>query len=350
MTQNISRRNLLKSAAAIPIASALAGCTKPCAQKSTKESIDKVRWAFKVHLGINSYDDRIAGDKFLRGYRPYLRFNEKLFDQMLVELNKQKADTLVIEVANAVKLDSHPEIAVKDAWSHEKLKRQLKAIRSAGLEPIPALNFSTLHDSWLGKYQRMVSTEKYYQVCQDVIAEIAHLFDTPTYFHLGMDEETTAWRHRHDFLVFRQHDLWWHDINFYFKQVQKAGSTPWVWSDYIWRGDQKDLFEKNMPKSVLQSNWYYGNFGPDIHKRNKTYIQAYQTLEDLKYDQFPCGSAFDSDQNFPQTVQHCKKIIHPKRLKGFLMAPWHFTFGTEKQYLIKCIKILGQSKTLYYNT
>jgi hypothetical protein len=26
--------------------------------------------------------------------------------------------------------------------------------------------------------------------------------------------------------------------------------------------------------------------------------------------------------NFPLTVAHCRSVISPKRLKGFLMAPW----------------------------
>ena len=37
---------------------------------------------------------------------------------------------------------SHPEIAVRNAWSTERLYKELEKIRNLGLEPIPKLNFS----------------------------------------------------------------------------------------------------------------------------------------------------------------------------------------------------------------
>ena len=38
--------------------------------------------------------------------------------------------------------------------------------------------------------------------------------------------------------------------------ASKRGVRAWCWSDKIWHA--KDDFLKRMPKSVLQSNWYYG--------------------------------------------------------------------------------------------
>ena len=63
-------------------------------------------------------------------------------------------------------------------------------LRALGIEPLPKLNFSTCHDAWLGPYSRMVSTPAYYDVCRDLIDEVAELFGGPRFFHLGMDEET----------------------------------------------------------------------------------------------------------------------------------------------------------------
>src|SRR5690606_30581643 len=96
----------------------------------------------------------------------------------------------VIEVGNSIKLDSHPEIAIRDAWSTTRLRAELAKIRKLGIEPIPFLNFSATHDLWLKQYSRMLSTEEYYKVCSDVIKEVADLFDKPRFFHLGMDEES----------------------------------------------------------------------------------------------------------------------------------------------------------------
>ena len=52
----------------------------------------------------------------------------------------------------------------------------------------------------------------------------------------------------------RQHGLWWRDIKFLFKCVEDRGSRPWIWGDYVW--NHKEDFFQNMPKNVIQSNWY----------------------------------------------------------------------------------------------
>ena len=45
-----------------------------------------------------------------------------------------------------------------------------------------------------------------------------------------------------------------------------------------------------MPKSVLQSNWYYGaEFSEKIG-----YVKAYLDLEEYGYDQVPTGSLVES--------------------------------------------------------
>ena len=53
----------------------------------------------------------------------------------------------------------------------------------------------------------------------------------------------------------RQHDLWWHDFEFFTQAGAAARLRPWIWSDYAWKHGEE--FLKRMPKSVLQSNWYY---------------------------------------------------------------------------------------------
>jgi hypothetical protein len=53
---------------------------------------------------------------------------------------------------------------------------------------------------------------EYYRVCEDVIAEIGEIFDTPRFFHLGYDEENWKCQRLSDFAVVRQGDQWWHDF------------------------------------------------------------------------------------------------------------------------------------------
>jgi hypothetical protein len=142
---------------------------------------------------------------------------------------------VMIDVAEAYAYPSHPELWVKGSWSAEKMRDDLARIRRMGLEPIPKLNFSTGHDQWLKEYHYMTSTARYYQVVADVIRDVAEVFEHPRYFHLGFDEEVPAAFSKRKMMVVRQGDLWWHDLYFYFGEVEKHGARPWIWSDYFWK-------------------------------------------------------------------------------------------------------------------
>jgi hypothetical protein len=135
------------------------------------------------------------------------------------------------------------------------LRREIVRLNELGLEVVPELNFSTTHDLWLGPYHRMISTPDYYRVCADLIAEVIDLFDRPRFFHLGFDEETLEQQRGYEYVVLRQHDLWWRDLLWFVTQVESRGVRPWVWADASWT--QTDQFLKRMPASVVQSNWHY---------------------------------------------------------------------------------------------
>ncbi len=208
---------------------------------------------------------------------------------------------------------------MQGAWSVERLKQELGKMRALGLEPIPKLNFSTCHDQWLGDYARRVSTPEYYAVCRDLIAEVIEIFDRPRLFHLGMDEEDMKHQRRFEYVVVRQYDLWWRDFLFLVEQVEKGGARPWIWSDYLW--EHPEAFFQRMPKSVLQSNWYYGaDFSRDI-----TAVKAYLDLEAHGFDQVPTLSNWTTPENIEGTVRFCRENVAPERLHGFLLAPWRPT-------------------------
>jgi hypothetical protein len=244
-----------------------------------------------------------------------------------------------------VRYRSHPEIAVKGAWSVDRLKREISRIRAMGLEPIPKLNFSTCHDHWLGPYSRMVSTPVYYRVCRDLIAEVCRIFGRPRFFHLGMDEETAQHQRTFRYVVIRQHDLWWHDMKFLIRQVERAGVRPWIWSDYIWHHGRE--FLRQMPKSVLQSNWYYDRkFSPKIG-----YVKAYLDLDRHGYDQVPTGAnilaSWAHPDSFPGNVRFCTRNLAKRRLKGFLQTLWLPTTKENLRAHMRSLKILKTGKGIH---
>ena len=198
----MKRRNFIQGIAAAGI---MANMPQTLfAEKNNKQKNDFI-WANLLHLSYNMWEDHTPApyqDAYFTGndcreaylwahkYHPNLTFDKNVWDQLLIKMADAGMTMVIIDLGDGITYESHPEIAVKGAWSTSQLKKELKKIRNLGLEAIPKLNFSTGHKAWLGPYQRMISSDKYYHVCADLISEVIDLFDNPRYFHLGMDEET----------------------------------------------------------------------------------------------------------------------------------------------------------------
>ena len=328
-----SRREFLELSAG---ALAFAGCSSLSAASRPEPDF---LWSYLVHFGVNSWrdvpletQDPNMPEKWLtRCCADHVRFDRPSWLRLSDRLAKAGCNQIVIDLAEIVKYPSHPELAVKGSWSVDELRAEIARLRGMGFEVIPKMNFSACHDTWLKDYHRMVSTRKYYQVCEDLVKDAIEIFDHPRYFHLGYDEETAAHQRQHVYAVCRQGDLWWHDFLWFAGVVEKAGVRPWIWSDYVWH--HKDEFLNRMPKSVLQSNWYYGaSFDrTDKDGKERTYVAAYEWLDKAGFDQVPTGSNFSSDVNFAGTVKFCDASCTKSLLKGYMMAPWTRTFAIHEQ-------------------
>ena len=343
---SLNRRDFISTAAG---ALALGAC--PASAFAAAKPEPKFLWSYLVHFGVNSWkdipletQDPNLPEKWLtRCCADHVRFDEPSWQRLSAALAKAGCNQIIIDLAEIVVYPSHPELAVKGSWSVERLRKEIDRLRGMGFEVIPKMNFSACHDTWLKDYHRMVSTKKYYQVCEDLIKDAAEIFDHPRFFHLGYDEETASHQSKHLFAVCRQGDLWWHDFLWFAKVTEKTGCRPWIWSDYIW--NHKDEFLKRMPKSVLQSNWYYGTkFTEETDAHQKTRAEAYALLEKAGFDQLPTGSNCYNSQNLGLTVPFCRKIIAPERLKGFMTAPWSATRPDRLDRLLSSIDQLMAAK------
>lgn len=303
-------------------------------------------WAYMIKLSTNMWADEGGNWKYAP-YEPVLKTDDKVWREVIDYLPSQGFNAVLIDVGDAIQYESHPEISVKGAWSKEKMKKELDHMRSIGLMPIPKLNFSAAHDAWLGIYGRMVSTPIYYEVCKDLILEVIELFDNPEYFHLGLDEENIEHQRGFSIATIRQRDLWWHDAYFFFDIVEKAGARPWVWADFCWAEPKKYL--ERMPKSVLQSNWAYDPIAKNADGTYKSIrYQTYVSLEEKGFDQVPTCSNWTCWYNTLETMQLSEKHIAPERLKGYLMAPWQFTYPGSLHSLLDGALRFGEAKREMY--
>ena len=329
-----TRRNFIKQTAMAGLAASM--LPKVVFPNTPKQPVaEKMIWANLIHLSYNmwmDHDPKSVPEEVARkytscvdtylwahNYKPFLTCDKKLWDEILVKTADSGMNMVILDLGDGVKYKSHPEIAVKNAWSVSALKAELKKIRKMGLEPIPKLNFSAGHKAWLGPYQRMISSKKYYEVCRNLINEVCDIFEKPRLFHIGMDEEDFKNQVHYQNVVIRQKDLWWNDLYYLVDLVEKRNARAWVWSDLVWALPEEYL--KKMPKSVLQSNWYYkNNFGKDVME-----VKYYDELEKHGFDQVPTGSNHSTNENFGLTVDYCKKNIDPSRLKGFMQTVWRPT-------------------------
>ena len=283
-------------------------------------------WAHLLHLGSNMWNEE--GNTRGRTHRStpcasnVLRFDRELWTSHTKELREIGVNTLIIDVAESLLYKSHPEISAKGALSHEELSAEVERLKSMGFEVIPKLNFSTAHDIWLKDYSRMISTPIYYQVCRDVIEEVAEVFK-PNHFHLGMDEETMGNQRHQMIAIVRQHELWWHDFYYLLECVERVGARPWIWADYFW-SHPEECIEK-MPKSVVMCGWYYWKcFGEEIKnsKELQTMLAGFERLSALGYDQVPTASVWAEPDNLEELVGYCAERIDPSHWLGMMQTTW----------------------------
>lgn len=313
---------------------------------------NKMIWAYLIHLGEAMWGDFEPGDGGACIFTDRSSFDMNVWLDVTADLERSKScNMILIDVGDGVEYESHPEINRPGALTKKQLSDEIQRLRSLGFEVIPKLNFATSHDKWMGIYSRMVSTPQYYQFCTDVIDEMCELFGHPRFFHLGMDEECCVVQKKLPICIVRQHDLYWHDINFLIKAVEKNGARPWLWADYIWHTpeNEKDFLE-NMSHDALLSNWYYGSWQGELFTEIRN---AYAVLEAHGFDQVPTGSNCDKSRDFTRdnmvlTVKHCLNIIAPERLKGFMMAPWEMTNENQRPRHKEAVEVMKKSYDFYY--
>ena len=309
-------------------------------------------WAYLIHLGSNMWNDKgetepSLGEPGVPAWHDTLQTDEKVWDEVIRFLPSQGVNTVVVDLGEGVIYDSHPELAVEGSWTKEKLARKLGEIRALGMEPVPKMNFSACHDAWLREHSHRLSTPEYLAVIGDLISEACEIFGNPRLFHLGMDEETAEHQRYFSYAVVRGEEYWWKDFRFMIDCVEKKGARPWIWSDYYW--SHPDVFARNMPREVLQSNWYYGNdFLPHEDGRYNRYVQTYLDLDRLGYDQVPTSSTWSTKRSTYCTVIFGQKNLSEERLAGFMTAPWLNTRPAMRHCLMGDAEVFGDARKLVY--
>ena len=282
--------------------------------------------AMLIHIGTNLWYevDNHRGEEDKKVWRcaaeNKMRFDKRLFNELIEYLPSCGVNAVVLDLADGIVYESHPELAIEGSLTRKELLEILSKLKALGIEVIPKLNFSTCHDYWMKDYAKMVSTKIYYEVCKDLIDEVCEVFH-PEILHLGMDEEVYENQAKYDYVVIRQNDLWWHDLYFLVEQVEKNGVKACIWSDYA-RHHPQEFIEK-CPKSVVQSPWYYFNqFEGALTEENQIRVAPFTILGDAGYEMIAGGSSEYFNENISLLHNYCKKYLPKEKYKGIIQTTW----------------------------
>ena len=309
-------------------------------------------WAILLHLGCNMWrkDDPVTGankDEEESIYRDFLYTDKETWQKVIDFLPSCGINTVLIDMGEGVQYDSHPELAVKGSWPKAEFRQELDRIRSLGLTPLPKFNFSAGHNAFLQEHAYTVGTDHYNQVCKDLIEEVIDLFDTPEFFHLGMEEEDMASQKNQPVAMIRPPYTKTADSLFLFDVCRSHGVRPWIWVDphTIESYGGEEAFRDNIPKDVLLSNWYYGIIknSADVCQTNPN-AALHQKIGQWGFEQVPTVSTWSWYLNDKQTMRFCADHVEPESLRGFMTAPWLFSVPNNYYGLLNDAFVFGNAK------
>lgn len=305
-----------------------------------------------------------------------LKFDDSVWDEIVKEASAAGINTIVFDLLDGICWGSYPELNLPGAWTRARLRKEIKRLKDLGIRAIPKLNFSAFHDSWLGEYGNMISTNTYYKVCRDLIYEAAELFEHPEYIHLGMDEEGIGVGNDvpdNRITIVRKGEAMWHDLRYLIDCVSDTGAKAWIWHDLFF--DKPEEFSKHFStEEIVISPWYYGGFKPehycaiadrqvtiDYYSQDKfkgmnlTYVEEDPWHTDVRgkmipyakygYKYIPCGSWIQRcEYNYEDMIEYFTEGMEEEQIIGFFASAWRPVTEENKDEIVKNIRLFGKAK------
>lgn len=325
-------------------------------------------WSYTIQLGFNMWRDETSAPEnsgefqcqSTGHYQHEMLTDRKTWRDVVDQLPSFGINMLLIDLGEGVQYQSHPELAIKGAWSREELRAELARIRTMGIEPIPMLNFSSYHDAWLQDYSRMKGSDTYRRVVKDLIDEVSELFDRPRFFHLGMNEEHLLnperqrlwWQNSYtrEGMMPREPKDWWSDLSYYISCVEANGARPWIYGDYYY--DHPEGWEENLPKTCVISHGWFERIlllADGSYPKRRAY-EAYRDAFEMGYDQIPVGSDWTAQQNIAQLVYlYMEHGYDNEHLLGFNACPMQATVDINLYSLLNNAHRLNMAREMYEN-
>ncbi len=328
-------------------------------------------WALLVNLGIwQGGEDESSGT---------FKFDQSAWEDILDKAKDAGVNTIVLDCGGAIDFPSHPEITMEGAWSREKLKQEIERCRSKNIIVIPKMNFSAIHDNWLGEYNWMVSTSIYYKVCKDMINDAYEIFEHPQYIHIGMDEEDE--RHARackGVAIYRKPDQYYKDLRYLVACVKETGAKPWMWHEPLFFNTE--MYQKHIGvdeailspwsyNALYKEHWtpissrqeyidYYSK--PPYKELNLQYVEEEPYFVNFRdkalplvkegYKYVPGMSPYNKcDISIEDVIKYFRDGAQDDQIEGFIMTVWWFMTEERKHHYEHALNLLKEAKEkLYY--
>jgi hypothetical protein len=222
-----------------------------------------------------------------------------------------------------VELESHPELVSDYAMSQETVHRLIRHAASAGIEIIPEVE-AWGHAGWILDHHPQLAdstdtgtlemgNEAVYALLDAVIGEVAALFTSSRYIHIGMDEawfpavpDTTPELDRQIAAhVKRVADM-----------VRSRGRTPMMWADMV---THRPRVLAELPRDVVMIDWRYWIDETETETR---------TLKEAGFSVItaPAIMWYETRVNpGPHNWENLRRMIgiaHQLKLKGTVVTAW----------------------------
>ncbi|MCM8774046.1 MAG: hypothetical protein NC820_04865 [Candidatus Omnitrophica bacterium] len=258
-----------------------------------------------------------------------LKSKEKPFDldlgiEIVEEIKKVGLNLLIIDCADGIRYNSHPELARRYTLPPSYLKKLVKYAKENGIEVVPKLNFSQSryhhHNDWFYPYNELFDNPQYWQIAFDIIDELIEICQPQRYFHIGMDED-------HD----RAISQYINAIKTLRKHLKQRKLKTLMWNDSAQSKRALVHAEKvmyaldNIPKDVVQILWDYNNVQPKIIKQ----------LVEKKFEVWVAPG-----KEVEQVIKW-KKLLLSSGGKGLIMTTWVATSQSNRKEIISLIRKVG---------
>lgn len=177
-------------------------------------------------------------------------------------LGEEGFNLLVVDCADAVKYQSHPEFARRYTHPMRDLATLAAAAHARGLEVAPKLNFArgeiNTHNHWMRApgeaWYAHFDDGVYWLTAFELIDELTDACQSTRFFHIGMDED-------HD----RSYTQYAQAIKTLHAGLKKRKLRTLVWNDSgikyssgLIHAEKSVFAEQHIPKDVTQVLWQYG--------------------------------------------------------------------------------------------